>query len=378
MKAQQEHERAHQKTSSPDQQEKMGGPTHFFRVSFFAVLLVFLIARPASAQLQFLQAPGGLSGTQVGNSYSVSFGTMNALGIGTPATGLTVTTLNNGALYFTEYQITFSGITAGHKASLTVYVSGNFAHPAAMVMENCPYTATCNSAASYSATSTSAAAPSGVIPSPGQANTTVTAGIGIFIPDNNGASSYTGNDTVEISYVMKDLTTNATLATANIFFNTPSETLQDAVQLTLSTAPGGVTITPAADYSMSFGNVNGIGIGPGAGLTTSSVAGGIVYGTPYLLNAAYSDFNTTNAALTVYVSTNFAHPTILQLRDSGAIGGPFTSISTSAAAPTSISTTAQDRVAVTRYLGLFVSNINGATAFTGTDNARLTFTLTVP
>lgn len=377
MNAKQEHERARQKTSSPDQREKMGGPAHFLR-GFFSLFFLLLVSVCATGQLQFLQAPGGLSGTQVGTSYFVSFGTMNALGIGTPATGLTVTPLSNGALYFTQYQVEFTGITAGHKASLTVYVSSNFTHPSALVMENCVYTAACNSAAGYTTMSTSAAAPSGVIPSPGQGNTTVTAGLGIFVPDNDGASAYTGTDTVEISYVMKDLTTNTTLATANIFFNTPSETVQDAVQLTLSTAPGGVTITPASDYSMSFGNVNGIGIGPGTGLTASSVAGGVVYSTPYLLNTVYTDFNTTSAALTVYVSTNFAHPTILQLRDSAASGGPFTNISTSAAAPTSITTTAQDRVAVTRYLGLFVSNVNGGTAFTGTDNARLTFTLTVP
>jgi hypothetical protein len=33
---------------------------------------------------------------------------------------------------------------------------------------------------------------------------------------------------------------------------------------------------------------------------------------------------------------------------------------------------------VTPYLGLFVSNVNGAGAFNGSDSATLTYTLTVP
>ena len=70
---------------------------------------------------------------------------------------------------------------------------------------------------------------------------------------------------------------------------------------------------------------------------------------------------------------------ILSLKDSatGSIGS-FSNISTNCGAATSLTSSAGDRSTVARYLGLFVSNVNGATAFTGLDNAILTYTLTVP
>jgi hypothetical protein len=63
------------------------------------------------------------------------------------------------------------------------------------------------------------------------------------------------------------------------------------------------------------------------------------------------------------------------LDDSSASGGPFTQITNTAL---TITTTAADRGSITRFLGLFVSNANGAGAFTGSDTATLTFTMTVP
>jgi hypothetical protein len=70
-----------------------------------------------------------------------------------------------------------------------------------------------------------------------------------------------------------------------------------------------------------------------------AAAGGIIYSTPYLLNPAYTDFTSTTATINVYVSSNFAHPAILKLDDSGASAGPYTAISTTAGTPTVITTT---------------------------------------
>ena len=50
---------------------------------------------------------GGITGTLNGSDYVNTFGTMNALGIGTPETGLTLAVLSNGALYFSEFQVQF-------------------------------------------------------------------------------------------------------------------------------------------------------------------------------------------------------------------------------------------------------------------------------
>ncbi|MFI5104627.1 MAG: hypothetical protein ACHP79_06860, partial [Terriglobales bacterium] len=58
--------------------------------------------------------------------------------------------------------------------------------------------------------------------------------------------------------------------------------------------------------------------------------------------------------------------------------GPYTAIGKSAGTATRITNTAASRASLTSFLGLFVSKVNGPTAFTGNDQATLTFTMTVP
>src|SRR5579884_808111 len=341
---------------------------------------VFLTARQAQAAPSFTlnQAPGGLGGTLVGTNYRNTFGNMNALAIGAAQSGLTVTALTNGAIYFTPFQVQFQGLGGTQRASLTAYVSTSFAHPLAQIIQNCPSTATCTTSAGYGTMSTVQAAPSTVVANLG--NATVTAGIGIFLPDNDGATAFAGVDNgAVVTYVMRDVSNNRTLATATWSFDaTPNNTVQTAVRLNLASATGGLTVIPNADYSMNFGNVNGLGFGPATGLTTVAASGGVIYSTPYLLQPAFSDFTSTTATIKVFASSNFAHPNSLNMRDGTASAGPFTSIGTTAATATQITTTAADRSSITRFLGLFVSNINGATSFRGGDNATLTFTITVP
>jgi len=363
---------------------KVCGASH--GVSFSAlVILAFILmapARQAGAQTFSLSsAPGGITLTVGGggNRYSGQFGTMNALGIGTPSAGVTVIPLSNGALYYTPYRLTVTGLAANHKAGVTGFVSTNFGHPAALIMQSCPSTSSCNSSAQFSAMSTIAGAPTTIVPAPGIGNSTVTAGLAIFLPDNNGATAFTGLDTARLSLTMTDLTNNQVVGTIEIRLNSPQgETVQDAVRLTLATASGGLTVTPSADFSMNFGNVNGLGFGPGAGLTTVAAAGGVIYSTPYVLQPTFTDFTSTTATIKTFVSTNFAHPAVLQLRDAAASAGPYTNIGTTAGTATQITNTAANRSSITRFLGLFVSNTNGATAFAGSDAATLTFTLTVP
>jgi hypothetical protein len=343
-----------------------------------------LPGQPAAAQngtFTLSSAPGEITFNVGGggNTLSGQFGTMNALGLGTPATGVTVIPLTNGALYITRFQLTITGLPNPHRGGVTAFVNSNFGHPAALVMESCPSTSTCNAAGNFSAISTNAGAPTTIIPAPGITDQTVTAGLAVFLPDNNGASAFTGTDSARITFTATDLTNGKNFATAEIRLDTPQgETVQNAVRLTLESATGGLTVSPSADYAMNFGNVNGLGFGPGAGLTVSSAAGGVVYATPYLLKPAFTDFASTTATIKAFVSTNFAHPAVLQLRDGSAVTGPFNSIGTTAGTASQITNTAANRSTITRFLGLFVSNVNGATAFTGSDAATLTFTLTVP
>jgi hypothetical protein len=109
-----------------------------------------------------------------------------------------------------------------------------------------------------------------------------------------------------------------------------------------------------------------------------AAAGGVIYSTPYLLQPVFSGFTATTATIKTFVSTTFAHPAILVLRDAAASAGPYNNIGTTAGTATQITNTAADRSSITHFLGLFVSNANGATVFTGSDSATLTFTLTVP
>ena len=345
------------------------------KAALIVLVLTIVLAEKgrAATNLTISQATGGIPFSGTG-PYLSQFGTMNALGIGTPATGVNVIASTNGALYYTPYTLT-SSVNGNHTLTVSVLIKTNFTHSAALVLESCPSNSTCNTTGAFSAMSTTT--PVTVMPGTANGNNpiTVTAGLGIFIPDNNGASAFTGTDTASITLTLLDENNNK-IATAEIDLNSPTgETVQNAVQLTLGTATGGLTISPSADYAANYGNVNGLGIGPATGLTTTSVAGGTVYVTPYLLNPVFADFSSTTATLKVTLTSNFAHPTILQLDDSSASGGPFTQITSTAL---TITTTAADRASITRFLGLFVSNVNGAGAFTGSDNATLTFTMTVP
>ena len=91
---------------------------------------------------------------------------------------------------------------------------------------------------------------------------------------------------------------------------------------------------------MNFGNVNGLGFGPGAGLTTVAAAGGVVYSTPYLLQPVFTDFTSTTATIKTFVSTTLPIPTILILRDAAASAGPYNNIGTTAGTATQITNTA--------------------------------------
>ena len=354
-----------------------------------AILFLFalaLLAAPAASAGTFLDiqtTAGGINVTQVNNTlFTTGFGNMNALGVGTPSVaGVTAIPVAGGTLYITRIGLFIKGaLPAGHRAWVSAYVSVNFAHPAALVAYGCSYPQACNASGQFSALSLNAGAPSILVPQPGiTKNTTVAAGIAIFVPETNGAGAYAGTDSATLHVLAFDFDNGNTQLDDNTFtLNNPLENVQTAVQLTLSSAAGGVPVTPATDFALNYGNVNGMGIAPGAGLTTTAGTGGFYYVTPYQINPVFSSFASTTASVKVYVSTDFAHPLVLQLNDAAAAAGPFTAVSKLAGAQTSLSTAAANRSTLTRYLGLFVSDVNGATSYRGIDTATLTYTLTVP
>ncbi|HEV2349677.1 MAG TPA: hypothetical protein VG028_07525 [Terriglobia bacterium] len=322
-------------------------------------------------------APGGVivSGTQP--TYSAGFGNVNSLGVGAPAAGVTLITtgVSGGVIYSTYLNFTLSGEPVPHKATLSVYMSSNFTKSAALIAQSC-YTS-CGTGASFSTVSINAGAPTLIIPSPGISDGTYTISLGLLVANANGAGATSGADSAIVTFVATD-TANGKTSSVTLNLNNPSENIQTAVGFTLASAAGGLSVNPGSDFSMNFGSVNGIGASPAAGISIVPAAGGAIYSTPYLLQPVFSGFASTTATLSVYVSMDFVHPAILQLDDSAAAAGPYSAISKSSGAQSSITSTVVTNTILTRYLGLYVSGVNGAGAFTGSDNATLTYTLTEP
>jgi len=339
----------------------------------------------AAPKLKLASSGTGFTVAGVAPAYTASFGTMNALAFGTPATNVSATALSNGALYYTTLTINIQAI-GSNTGVVTAYVSTNFIGNAAsaMIVYGCAAPSACTSSGQFSALGTSQAGATTLASGLASGSPSADVGFAIFLPDNDGATAFTGLSALGCT-VSFDLYLNGSNTVSDtVTLALSNETVQSAVQLTVGSAGGGLTIGNAGGplldpFSMNFGNVNALGIGPSAGLTTVAQAGGIIYSTPYNVLPVFTDINQTSATVKACVSTTFTHSVVLILKDSATgSAGSFSDISTNCGAATSLTGSAGDRSSVARYLGLFVSNVNGVTAFTGLDNATLTYTLTVP
>ncbi len=346
------------------------------------LLLVAVPGRP-TVTLKVSTASGGVTISGSSPSFSSGYGNVNGLGVGTPTAGLSVLTsgVTGGVLYTTPYNIVLSGLS-GDKAKVTVYVSAQFTHSTTFYLMSCYPSSGCTAAGSYTSIVTTPATPTTIIASPGVANGTYVASLALFVSNADGSGVYTGTDTATLTFVATNISTSKT-STVTLALNTPSENVQTALQLLLSTYTGGLTITAGSgnpDFSTSFGNVNGLGVGPGTGLTVVSASGGNIYSTPYYIEPSFSSFTSTTCSVSTYVSSNFQYYGVLALEDSSSGTSGFSKISTASGSPTSITTTCSSGTNITRYLGLFVSSTNasGAGYGAGSDNATLTYTMTVP
>jgi hypothetical protein len=352
-----------------------------------AIIVFFALTSTmwAAPKLQLAASGTGFAIAGVAPAYTASFGTMNALAFGTPAANVNATALSNGALYFTTLNASIQAI-GPNTGVIKAYVSTNFIGNAAsaMIVYGCAAPSACTSAGQFSALGTSQAGATALASGLNGGSSAANVGLAIFLPDNDGASAFTGLSALGCTVTFDLYLNGSGTSSDTVTLALPNETVQSAVQLTVGSAAGGLTIgdagTPLSDpFSMNFGNVNALGIGPAAGLTTVAQAGGIIYSTPYNILPVFTNINQTSASVKACVSTTFTHSVILSLRDSasGSVG-TFSNISTNCGAATSLTASAGNRSTVARYLGLFISNVNGATAFTGLDSATLTYTLTVP
>src|SRR5258708_6171359 len=90
-----------------------------------------------------------------------------------------------------------------------------------------------------------------------------------------------------------------------------SATVQKAISLTLSTGPSGTTCTvnSGSDFSISFGNVDALGINAGCGSKFAPATPGstaAAYFTDYRVTPVFANQAGTSANVTAYVSTNFS------------------------------------------------------------------------
>jgi hypothetical protein len=151
-----------------------------------------------------------------------------------------------------------------------------------------------------------------------------------------------------------------------------SATVQTAVQLNISTGSGGATVSGSNStglFSLSFGNVNGLGLGtPAAGVSVVADASGALYKTPINLTPVYSGFTTETA--TIEVEQDAAGDTALAREGNSSISSSST-VSTST--PSSVASGAESGVAIERYVGMYAARSEAA----GAKSATLIYTITV-
>jgi hypothetical protein len=176
--------------------------------------------------------------------------------------------------------------------------------------------------------------------------------------------------------------TNALATTLNVSVN-----VQTAVQLTIATGTGGlgtpctVSAGGGGDFSISLGNINGLGVGtPTCGGVQAVTASNATYATNYQITPSYSGFTSSTATLTLTAPT-FTHFATLTLVE-GSTSASMTAVPTSGT--THQIAVAASGTAISRALGVTVSNGDGSGAFPGTagasgsDSTLLTFSMTVP
>src|SRR5690242_15433422 len=97
-------------------------------ISVFLSLLLICPSKASAQSLTISQAPGGIAFSGTG-PYLSQFGTMNALGIGSPGGGVNVIALTTGALYYTPFTLTGKA-NGNHTITVTALIKTNFTHPA--------------------------------------------------------------------------------------------------------------------------------------------------------------------------------------------------------------------------------------------------------
>lgn len=164
-------------------------------------------------------------------------------------------------------------------------------------------------------------------------------------------------------------------------------TVQDAIQLTLSTSAiaGSCVINAGggADYNVSFGTVDALGINPATcgslyAPTTPGVTNSAYY-SAYVLTPVFTSQAVTTNTVKAFVSTNFAKANLSVVYSTAAPAGigSLNAMGVGAGAANTLLTNAVSGTAQTQYVGVEVAPTNGSATYVGADSAIVTYTLTV-
>lgn len=153
-----------------------------------------------------------------------------------------------------------------------------------------------------------------------------------------------------------------------------------AIQIDISTASGGATVVGGTGssstgiFSVDFGNLNGLNLGSSAtGVTATEQSGGVLYSSPIKLTPRFSGLLSNNASVAVYVDALATNIPGLAAAREGANTGSMGSLSP--VLPNIFTTTANNGVPITRYVGLFVGGLSGTGVLSGTTNVRYVYQL---
>jgi len=160
-------------------------------------------------------------------------------------------------------------------------------------------------------------------------------------------------------------------------------TVQSAVSLTLATAGGcAIAAGGGADYNMSFGTVDALGINaPACGSQFAPTTPGVTnaaYYTPYSITPVFTSQSVSTNTVKAYVSTNFAKANLSVVYSTSAPAtiAALSPMGVTAGTANTLATNAVSGTALTQYLGVEIAPTNGA-SLTGADSAVITYTLTV-
>ena len=359
------------------------------------------VPMPSSAQTAVLSSAAGGFTISGPNpivpipTYHAGFASVDGLGVETPGTGLTALAVSGGEFYYTPINFVVAGANNGHPEVVDAYITTNFANFSSGVLQlmACPNGGACTSYGGYTALPTTQGAEIVILPAQ-TSNGTYTAYLGLFVGNVNGVA-ITSPDSATVMFDERD-NTHGVLTQEMLQLDTPSESVQTAIRLTLAGSTGCGLSAPSGgqDFHLDLGTVDALAVnGPcantgGAGKYAPTVPGSsddTVYYSNYGLKTEFSSQAQNSGTVKLQVTSNFAPSTSLSVVDGGTAStlpaqASFTATPVAPTAASTIVSGAANGTTYTRWIGVQVAHTNGASvAGVGSQqSATVTYNFTVP